>query len=121
MKLWTKTSLQTKFHAQKTKNEHRITLFKFFFRPIKIAQICPSFHLIFKVLELCCCNLLQVRTKTTNRFFHAESNRVGFRLDFFGPSEQFPFENSKNFKISRIFLPLCDLTNFFLRHHHFKI
>ena len=112
MKLWTKTSLQTKFHAQKTKNEHRITLLKKFFRPTKIAQICPTFHLIFKVLELCFDHSLQVRTKTTNRFFHAESNRVGFRQDFFGPSEQFPFENSKKFQNFKDFRNFQKFKNF---------
>ena len=57
----------------------------------------------FHGLELFYCKSLQVRKVTTNTFFDADSNKIVFRLDFFGPSEQFGFEASNSTKIPIVF------------------
>ena len=61
----------------------------------------------FHGLELFYCKSLQVRKVTTNTFFDADSNKIVFRLDFFGPSEQFGFEASNSTKIPIVFGHFC--------------
>ena len=66
-----------------------------------------EFFSFFHGLELFYCNSLQVRNVTTNTFFDADSNKIVFRLDFFGPSEQFGFEASNSTKIPIVFGHFC--------------
>ena len=102
-------SLHETCFLHKTGSFHHSRLSNWRFLPTDLRPKLVKFEFFsfFHGLELFYCKSLQVRKVTTNTFFDADSNKIVFRLDFFGPSEQFGFEASNSTKIPIVFSHFC--------------